>query len=1407
MRGQEKAKVDISGFKDVHIRGEGGETAHNYPERSNELPQFEAGYLRIDRKPGKCRSGRFFSMSFFRGGLEVRGSSIISLGLATLLLLVSVSFSETHSSENDTPVKSAVLSGRLLRTIIVSDYYPYTFVNDQGLPDGFSVDVARAVAQAMDMNLEIGVDTWEHAMEALENGTIDFLPMMASSPSRRQSYDFSVPHTIAYDAVFVRKESQRIGSLNDLDGKTIIVMNKDAAHDFILTTPTSGTIKLITVDSLPEGLRLLASGAGDAAIMPKLVGLLLVKKLNITNIEESPVTIESYKRPFSFAVKKGNSVLLEGLSQGLSIVEAKDQYSDIYDKWFGVLLPPGMPWQSVLKYIAGIVVASVLFGMVLLVWSLSLKKMVTQRTRNLESEISARKRTEAALRESEERFRLAMEATNDGVWDWDLTNGQVFRSEAFFSMLGYKREDFQGLVGEWLHLVHPDDLQTVQQDLDEYLSGKRRSHEVEFRVRTKSGDTVWVLSRGKVVVRDENEKPVRMVGTHSDITERKKAEEALTESEDRFRRLTENARDTIYRMSLQDGRYEYVSPASSKMFGYSPDEFYATPNLILEILHPEWLGYFEKEWAKLLNGDILPYYEYQVIHKDGDVRWINQRNVLIRDDLGKPVAIEGIATDITDRKRAEEAILASEEKYRTLFEESFDGLFITSPVGKILDMNKKGVLMFGYDTKEEILNLDLERDVYAHPPDRTRILAMVNAQGSAEYEVVVKKKNGEEMVTYCSLAAVKDEKGAITSYRGIIRDITERKRAQHALEASEHMLKAILATSPVGIALTKNRRIEWVNEACRKIFGLENEHEYLGQDVRMFYLSDEEYELVGKRLYQDLESGKVGAADTKLGRKDGSVFDAHVQMKALDPLDPSKGVIAAISDISFRKRSEEVQRRLATAIEQSAESVMITNADGVIQYVNRTTEQITGFEMSEIIGNTPRIFKSGMHDKAFYEQLWDTIKAGNVWSGRIINKKKDGTLCHEDATISPVRDASGKIANFVAVKRDVTEHLELSRQLQQAQKMEAIGTLAGGVAHDFNNLLTVVTGFSELLLIDKDQQDPAYADLQKINQAARNGADLVQRLLAFSRKAETKPRPLNLNHQIEQLKKMLTRTIPKMIEIELNLAYGLSPVNADPTQMDQILMNLSVNARDAMPEGGKLAIETANFVIDEDYARSHLEAKPGKYVLLSVSDTGSGMDKEILEHIFEPFYTTKEAGKGTGLGLAMVYGIVTQHGGHMRCYSEPGHGTTFRIYLPALVAESDRLGTATREAVPMGGTETILLVDDEELVRDLGKRILERSGYKVLAAANGTEALDLYPTKKREVSLVILDLIMPEMGGKQCLEELLKINPQVKVLIASGYSAASQAQDTIEVGAKGFVNKPYNIQLMLKAVRDALNSE
>jgi PAS domain S-box-containing protein len=390
-------------------------------------------------------------------------------------------------------------------------------------------------------------------------------------------------------------------------------------------------------------------------------------------------------------------------------------------------------------------------------------------------------------------------------------------------------------------------------------------------------------------------------------------------------------------------------------------------------------------------------------------------------------------------------------------------------------------------------------------------------------------------------------------------------------------------------------------------------------------------------------------------RKDGSPVWTLVSVSVLkDAFGEPEFFLTVIEDIAERKRAEEALVRLATAVEQAAESIVITDPDGIIQYVNPAFEFTTGYSRDEAIGRHSRLLNSGKQDSTFYADLWATIKRGDVWTGHFINRKKDGTVYEEEATISPVRDSSGNITNFVAVKRDVTKEVGLEKQLIHSQKMEAIGTLAGGIAHDFNNLLTAIVGYSQLAMGKLVQEDPLRSDIVEIEKAGQRAATLTSQLLAFSRKQVLQFKTLDLNALVTDLQKMLKRMIGEDIEIVALLNLELWSVRADPGQLQQVIMNLVVNARDAMPDGGKLTIKTNNVDLDSEY-----DLAQGSYVMISISDTGCGMDPETRSHIFEPFFTTKELGRGTGLGLSTVYGIIKQSGGSIRVDSELDHGTTF----------------------------------------------------------------------------------------------------------------------------------------------------
>ncbi|MCR4408178.1 MAG: response regulator [Anaerolineae bacterium] len=515
-------------------------------------------------------------------------------------------------------------------------------------------------------------------------------------------------------------------------------------------------------------------------------------------------------------------------------------------------------------------------------------------------------------------------------------------------------------------------------------------------------------------------------------------------------------------------------------------------------------------------------------------------------------------------------------------------------------------------------------------------------------------------------------------------------------------------------------------------------------------------------------------------------------------------VAEQLAGVLARARLNEERQRLSAAIEQAAEGVLITDTEGTIVYVNPAFERITGYSRAEAIGQTPRLLKSGKHDTTFYEELWTTIRAGQVWHGRFINKKKDGTFYTAESTITPVYNGHGEIVNYVDVQRDVTRELQLEEQYHQAQKMEAVGQLAAGIAHDFNNLLTAINGFAELMRLQLSPEDPLREMTDKILEAGHSAARLVGQLLAFSRKQVVKPRVVNLNDVVANIHKILQRIIGEDIELVTILAPDLWPVKVDLAQMEQVILNLAVNARDAMPDGGRLTIETACEVLCEADSAFYSESPPGEYVVLVVRDTGLGMSEEVKAHIFEPFFTTKEVGKGTGLGLATVYGIVKQSGGNIQVHSEEGQGTIFKIYLPRAEEEPTPLLSTHKVDTP-SGRETILLVEDDARVRELVWQILRQQGYSLLEARDGREAQLVAERYTGPIHLLLTDLVMPGLGGKALAEQLIQSRPGLKIIFMSGYTDETIISQDLLAPGVAFLQKPFSPTDLMHKVRVVLD--
>ena len=543
---------------------------------------------------------------------------------------------------------------------------------------------------------------------------------------------------------------------------------------------------------------------------------------------------------------------------------------------------------------------------------------------------------------------------------------------------------------------------------------------------------------------------------------------------------------------------------------------------------------------------------------------------------------------------------------------------------------------------------------------------------------------------------------------------------------------------------------------------------------------------------------------SKDGRPIAALYFANKRSGEFGPED-EEVLMAVASDaaVAIQRVSDTADTlRFKKIIESSFDAIIITDGEGCITYVNPAFESMTGFSACDVVGSNPRFLKSGMHDEAFYRTVWGRLRTGRPWQGEFVNKKKSGETYNASTVIFPVFSDSGEIANYVSIQRDVSEEKRLHGQLLRAQKMEAIGTLAGGIAHDFNNLLSAIIGYAEIMKEDLPEDHPNYRHVSIIEHSAKRGADLAARILNATKTEKVEHRVVNLNAVVQDTLELLSRSIPKSISMDTRLAPELRNIKASTSQLQQVIMNLAVNARDAMPEGGSLLIETVN-VGQEDIPLTGRPSAEG-FVRLGISDTGKGMEEAILHKVFDPFFTTKSRGSGTGLGLYIVHSIVTNHGGYINLLSEAGRGTRFHVYFPVCTEAAEVEAAPTQE--DLTGDGTVLIIEDEADVRSLTSDILRRYGYSVLAAADGTEGVAAYRERQAEIDLVLLDMIMPMMNGTEVFQILRGINPQVKVILISGYSSEGLGgiSRLLRSGAKRFIQKPFTQKLLGRAVKEAI---
>ena len=618
--------------------------------------------------------------------------------------------------------------------------------------------------------------------------------------------------------------------------------------------------------------------------------------------------------------------------------------------------------------------------------------------------------------------------------------------------------------------------------------------------------------------------------------------------------------------------------------------------------------------------------------------------------------------------------------------------------------------------------------------------------------------------------------------------------------------KAILENvTDMVVILELDGKIRYISPSCKTILGYEQD-EMVGKNTFSYLHPDDYKSVFGIFIKTMAQKDAQAGSEFRLKCKDGSW--KHIESIGKNLLfDPKiHGAVLISRDITERKKIEAQILLQHEALEAASNGIVITDARGTIVWVNNAFTKMTGYSAELAIGKKPNILKSGEQSPEVYAELWKTILSGKTWAGELINRRKDGTLYFEKMSVTPVVDSKGITTHFVAIKEDISTDKKLEAQFRQAQKMEAVGRLAGGVAHDFNNLLTVILGRCDLLIVDAQKGRTLNVEgVKEIEESGRRAANLTRQLLAFSRKQVFQTKVMNINDIVRSCDKLIRRLVGEDIEIVTLLADDLRFVKVDAGQIEQVLMNLAVNARDAMPNGGKLVIETSEVKIDQETASAFLGFTAGEYVRIKVQDNGTGIAPEAKAHLFEPFFTTKEKGKGTGLGLATIYGVVKQSGGYIYADSEPGKGAVFSVYLPITSEKMSAGHEALHMDLPVGN-ETILLAEDEDLVRGLTAQMLMRQGFNVLEVRNGLEALrKAEGDKNGPIHLLLTDIIMPYMGGSELVEKFSKLYPGTKILFTSGYSDQTSVKKWLDKGHR-FIQKPYMIPELLRAVRETLDT-
>ncbi len=1157
---------------------------------------------------------------------------------------------------------------------IVSDdnYPPYIFRDSGGKLQGIIVDQWNLWEKKTGIRVNIiGMD-WGKAQRFMADGKADVIDTIFHTEERAEKYDFTKPYVTIKVPVFFHNNISGISGPDSLQGFTVGVKEGDACIEIL---KQHGITTLQVYNSYEEIVQAAVAQKIRVFCMDEPPALYYLYKMNIEN--EYRRSSSLYTGQFHRAVKKGRQDLLNVIEGGFSKISG-DEYAQIDKRWMGSIVGIN---PAYLRYILYSSVGAALLVVILMLWNYTLRKRVFLKTSELQLTLET-------LKESEEKYRELVQNANSIILRMDNVGNVTFFNEFAQHFFGYREVEIvgQNVVGTIVPELESTGRDLKQMIEDIGLNPDRYVNNINENVR-RNGERVWVAWTNRPILH-QNGRVVEILCVGNDITDRKQMETRLDRS---YRDWEQIFKAIGHPTIILDREHNILqaNQAASTGTGKSNDEILGKK--CFDIFHDMNAPPHICPMERLLSYGSMETVEMEM-EALGGVFLVSCTPVV--DGEGNLEKIIHIATDITERKRAEESLRKSEERLKFVLEGSQLGFWDWNIETDEVIRNERSAEMLGYTLHEIEFSVKQWTDLH-HPDDRAAVWKSIDDHlrgltSVHRMEYRMRAKDGRYRWIFDHAKVVQhDALGKPIRMSGTHTDITERKQAEEALLESEERFSGFFRASPVGTSITRLSDGQFVdiNDAFLGLFSYTRE-EVIGQNplkLAMWASPEDRAKMV--ELLQKL--GRIQDFETKFRRKSGEIRDVRVSAEVIE-VAGERYILGLTHDITERKRALE-------------------------------------------------------------------------------------------------------------------EKEKLEAQLFQAQKMESVGRLAGGVAHDFNNMLGVIIGRAEMALQQEVSNDKLQHNLKEILNAGLRSADLTRQLLAFARKQTAIPKILDLNDTISGMLKMLRRLIGEDIDLSWQPGLDLWKVKIDPSQVDQILANLAVNARDAISGVGAITMRTENVVIDDSNRAETPEFIPGQYVLLTVSDTGAGISQEVRENIFEPFFTTKELGKGTGLGLSTVYGIVKQNDGFIYVASEPGKGTTFKIYLPRFEAETAQVPSEEVVGKPPTGAETILLVEDDEAILNLGKMILENLGYTVLAAHTPVYALQIVEDHPGDLHLLITDVVMPEMNGRELAEQLSATRPNLRCLYMSGYTADVITHRGILDEGLNFIQKPFGSNDLAAKVRQVLD--